>query len=137
MKSHPKESDPKIPTNQNFGFTFAGVFFAFAIYKYYRSGQISIVLCAASMIMVLITLVAPSILRVPNLLWAKFGMLLHKIVSPIMMGLIFFVIVTPMGLWMRARGKDPMNRKWKQDQLSYWAMRDHRLDSLSNMKNQF
>jgi len=137
MKSLSVKSDLKIPTNQNFGFTFAGVFSVIAIFGYYKSGQISILLCAASLAMLLITLVAPSILKGPNLLWAKFGMLLHKIVSPVMMGLIFFVVVTPMGLVMRAWGKDPMHRKWNSDQTSYWVMRDRQADLLSDMENQF
>lgn len=75
-------------------------------------------------------------LRPLNRLWLKFGDLLHKIISPLVMGIIFFFIVTPIGLLMRLCGKDPMRMKLEPDSDSYWIERDDQT-AANDMTKQF
>ena len=82
-------------------------------------------------------LIRPAILAPLNLLWFKFGMLLHKIVNPIVMGLLFFVTVTPIALIMRLAGKDPLRQKFDQAAPTYWIDRAPNELTAESMKNQF
>ena len=83
-----------------------------------------------------LTLVRPSVLAPLNRLWMKFGLLLHRIISPLVMGMLFFVVVTPVGVLMRATGKDPMNRRREPDADSYWIVREPGPEP-ETMKQQF
>ena len=76
----------------------------------------------------------PKTLIVPNKLWFKLGMLLGAIVSPIIMGVIFFLTVTPIGIIMRLFGKDVLNQRIEKSAKSYWIKRK---EPMSSMKNQF
>jgi hypothetical protein len=80
---------------------------------------------------------APELLAPLNTLWFKFGMLLSKIMSPIVMGILFFVTVTPTGLFMRARGKDLLRQKLDPDAETYWIEVDPEQAALMSMKKQF
>jgi len=72
-----------------------------------------------------------------NKLWFHFGLLLHKIVSPLVMGLLFFVTVTPIGLLMRTLGKTPLKLEFDKDADSYWILRDPPGPAPDTMKRQF
>ena len=80
---------------------------------------------------------APKLLAPLNRLWFRFGMLLSRIVSPIVMGILFFVTVTPTGLIMRARGKDLLRQKMDPDADTYWIEVDPEMAAQSSMKKQF
>ena len=82
-------------------------------------------------------LIAPKILNPLNQVWFRFGMLLHKIVNPLVMGLLFFITVTPIAVIMRMMGKDPLNRKIDRDATTYWIERDPAGPEPDTMKNQF
>ena len=69
-----------------------------------------------------------------NKLWFKFGMILGAIVAPIVLGFIFFLVVTPIGLVMRIMGKDLLNKKYDKKKNTYWINRDK---NMSSMKKQF
>jgi len=84
-----------------------------------------------------VALIRPGILRPLNVLWFRFGLLLHKVVSPIVLGLIFYVAVTPVGLTMRAFGKDPLKLKFDRTAPSYWIDRTPPGPDPETMKNQF
>ena len=79
----------------------------------------------------------PIFLRPLNIVWFKFGMLLYKVVNPITMGMLFYFTVVPMGLVMRAMGKDPLNRKPNPALASYWIERTPHGPEPQSMKNQF
>ena len=84
-----------------------------------------------------ITLIAPRLLRPLNLIWFKFGLLLHKIVNPIIMGLLFVFTIIPMALVFRLIGKDPLDRKFDPDSDTYWIRREPSGPAPESMKNQF
>ena len=69
-----------------------------------------------------------------NKIWFKFGIFLGRIISPLIMGLIFFLVVTPIGIFMRILGKDLINLKFKKNVKSYWI---EKTGPKSKMKNQF
>ena len=91
----------------------------------------------AGALFLLAGLVFPRVLTPVNFVWTKFGMLLHCIVSPIILGIIFFIVVTPVGLLMRLTGKDPMDRKFDPEAKTYWIDRDPPGPAPESMKNQF
>ena len=82
-------------------------------------------------------LLCPAALKLFNRLWLKFRLLLHKVVNPIVMALVFFGAVLPTGLIMRALGKDPLRLKWQPDANSYWIDRSPPGPAPKSMKDQF
>ena len=86
-----------------------------------------------SLILLIVTIIKPNLFTFPNKLWIQFGMLLGKIISPIVMSLVFFFVVTPTGILMRIlTKKDVMGLK--REAHSYWINRENKINS---MKNQF
>jgi len=85
----------------------------------------------------LVALLAPRLLRPLNQAWFRFGMLLHRVVSPLVMGLLFFVTVTPIGLLMRLTGKDPLRLRFDPAADSYWIDREPPGPPPDSMRNQF
>jgi len=123
----------KISSNQSFGVVFFVVFLLIALYPITYSGDIRIWSLIISLIFIILGLLNSKILTPLNKLWFKFGIFLGKIVSPLIMGVIFFFVVTPIGLIMRMLGKDVLNLKQNKDK-SYWIEKN---GPKSKMKNQF
>ena len=123
----------KISSNRNFGIVFFVVFLLIAIYPLSYNGEIRTWSIVVSFIFLILGLLKSKILTPLNKLWIKFGILLGMIFSPLIMGIIFFVIVTPIGLLMRLMGKDPLNLKYNLHK-SYWIENN---GPKSKMKNQF
>tara|TARA_E500000178_G_scaffold315321_1_gene334231 strand:+ start:921 stop:1289 length:369 start_codon:yes stop_codon:yes gene_type:complete len=120
-------------TNRSFGIVFFIVFFIIAIFPLKNDGDIRIWSLVISVIFLLLGLSNSKILTPLNRLWSKFGILLGKIMSPLIMGLIFFLVVTPIGLIMRMLRKDLLNLKFNTNG-SYWI---EKKGPKSIMKNQF
>jgi len=87
--------------------------------------------------LVILSLGRPRILRPFNRIWLAVGALLHKVVSPVVMGLIFFLVVTPIGWFMRLACKDVLALQRRPDLKSYWIKRQLSQPSADSMKNQF
>ena len=125
--------DIKISSNRSFGIVFFVVFFLVAIYPLIHNEEIRIWSLIISIIFLILGLINSRILNPLNKLWFKFGIFLGKIVSPIIMGIIFFLVVTPIGFIMRILGKDLLNLKFNRNK-SYWI---EKTGPKSKMKNQF
>ena len=125
--------DIKIGSNRNFGIVFFIVFLIIALYPLTYGGEIRIWSSIISLIFLVLGLLNSKILAPLNKLWFKFGIFLGKIISPLIMGIIFFLVVTPIGLLMRLLGKDLLNLKYNNNK-SYWVKKD---GPKSKMKNQF
>ena len=125
--------DIKISSNRSFGIVFFVVFFLIALYPLIHNEEIRIWSLIISIIFLILGLINSRILNPLNKLWFKFGILLGKIVSPIIMGIIFFLVVTPIGFIMRILGKDLLNLKFNRNK-SYWI---EKTGPKSKMKNQF
>ena len=120
-------------SNKSFGFVFFFVFLFIAIYPLINEGNLRIWSLIISLIFLILGLFNSKILTPLNKIWFKFGIFLGKIVSPIIMMFIFFLVVTPIGLIMRAFKKDLLNMKFNDDK-SYWIENS---GLKSKMKNQF
>ena len=125
--------DVKISSNRSFGIVFFIVFLLIALYPLIYSEEIRIWSVIISIIFLVLGLLKSKILTPLNKLWFKFGILLGKVISPLIMGIIFFLVVTPIGLIMRLLGKDLLNLK-SSDTKSYWIEKS---GQKSKMKNQF
>ena len=125
--------DDKISSNRSFGIVFFLVFLIIAIYPLSNSGDVRLWSVITSIIFLVLGLLNSKILTSLNILWFKFGIFLGKIMSPLIMGIIFFLVVTPIGLIMRLFRKDILNLKYNKNQ-SYWIEKN---GPKSKMKNQF
>ena len=123
----------KISSNRSFGIVFFIFFLIISIIPLFKNGDIRIWSIAFSMVFLILGLLNSKILTPLNKLWFKFGILLGTIVSPIVMGIVFFIVVTPISLIMKILGKDILNLKKNKNQ-SYWV---NKSEPNSKMKNQF
>ena len=126
-------ADVKIGSNRSFGIVFFIVFLLISIYPLINNESIRIWSLVVSLIFLFLSIINSNFLLPLNKLWFKFGIFLGKIISPIIMGIIFFSVVTPIGLIMRLFGKDVLNLKLS-DYKSYWIKKT---GPKSKMKNQF
>tara|TARA_B100001057_G_scaffold208591_1_gene209285 strand:- start:187 stop:570 length:384 start_codon:yes stop_codon:yes gene_type:complete len=125
--------DIKISSNRNFGIVFFLVFLFISLYPLLNDKTIQIWSLIVSLIFLILGLTNSKILSPLNKLWFKFGIFLGKIISPLVMGIIFFFVVTPIGLFMKIFKKDLLNLKFNNDK-SYWIKKT---EPKSKMKNQF
>tara|TARA_Y200000002_G_scaffold38661_1_gene28233 strand:+ start:248 stop:631 length:384 start_codon:yes stop_codon:yes gene_type:complete len=125
--------DVQISSNRNFGIVFFIVFLLIALYPLIYNGEIRLWSLVISIIFLILGLINSKILTPLNKIWFKFGIFLGKTVSPLIMGVIFFFVVTPTGLLMKIFRKDILNLKKKENK-SYWIEKD---GPKSKMKNQF
>ena len=123
----------KLPTNRNFGIVFSVVFLLIALWPLLKQNDVRIWSLIISIIFLILGLLNSNILLPLNKFWFKFGILLGNIVAPIVMGIVYFLVVTPTGLIMRMLRKDLLNLK-KNNKNTYWIDKDN---SNSNLKNQF
>jgi len=123
----------KIGSNRSFGIVFSIVFLIIALYPLINDDNIRIWSILLSLIFFILGLLNSKILSPLNRIWFKFGIILGGIVSPIIMGLVFFLVVTPISLILRLFKKDTLNLK-KNNSMTYWIKK---LDKKSKMKNQF
>ena len=125
--------DIKIGSNRSFGLVFFVVFLLISIYPFLKDENIRIWSLIISFIFLILGLLNSNLLSPLNKLWFKFGLLLGKIISPIIMGIIYFLIVTPIAIIMRLFKKDLLNLKFKKNN-TYWIDKS---GPKSKMKNQF
>ena len=125
--------DIKIGSNKSFGIVFFFVFLLIGLYPLTYSEEVRVLSIIISLFFLVTGLLNSKILTPLNKIWFKFGLFLGKIISPIIMGIIFFLVVTPIGLIMRLLGKDVLNLKYNKNK-SYWIEKN---EPKSKMKNQF
>ena len=127
------DKNTKLPTNKNFGIVFSVIFLIISLFPLINDGSLRIWSLIVSTIFLFLGLTNSKILTPLNKIWFKFGLLLGRTVSPVIMGVIFFLVVTPTAFIMRLVGKDLLNLKFSKDK-SYWIKKT---GPKSNMKNQF
>jgi hypothetical protein len=132
-----RDETVKGSSDRAFGFVFTVLFLVLALFPLIGDGNVRVWSLIVAAAVLAIALIRPSLLAPFNLAWMKFGLLLHKITNPIIMGLIFFLAVTPTALIMRAMGKDPLHRKFDPSAQSYWIERDPPGPEPETMKQQF
>lgn len=129
--------DVKIGSERSFGIVFGVVFSVVGAWPLLRGDQPRFWSLALAIGFLSAALLWPSVLAPLNRLWFKFGILLSKITTPIVMGLLFVVAVVPTALVMRLRRKDLLNLRFQPEARSYWILRDPPGPMPETMKNQF
>jgi hypothetical protein len=122
----------KSKDNITFGILFFIFFLIIGLYPLKSDEAIKVWSVVLALVLLIITIVKPNLFTFLNKLWIKFGILLGKIISPIVMGLVFFFVVTPIGILVRVLKKDVMGLK--RGESSYWINRE---DKVQAMKKQF
>lgn len=133
--------DVKVGSERSFGLVFAAVFALVALWPLFvhanEEGTLRFwALCVAGFFAIT-ALTMPSFLAPLNRLWFRFGLLLHKIVNPLVMGFLFFLTVTPIAMLMRIFSKRPLDLRFKDEATSYWIDRTPPGPSPESMKKQF
>jgi len=121
-------------SEKGFGVVFAIVFVLIGLYPLVHGGRVRLWALVAAFILLALAFLAPKALSVPNKLWFKLGMVLGAIIAPIVMALVYFTTVAPIGLIIRLTGKDLLREKLDKSAKSYWIERDQPVGS---MKDQF
>jgi hypothetical protein len=129
-----KNQNIKLPSNRSFGIVFFIFFLIIALWPLKSGLDIRIMPLIISIIFLILGLFNSNLLKPLNFLWMKFGLMLGKFISPIIMALIYYLTVVPTGLIFKILNKNLLNIKKKNSQKSYWI---NKKESQSTMKNQF
>ena len=124
----------RMSSNRSFGLLFFIVFFIISLWPLKSHGDLKLWAFALSLIFLCLGILNSKILNPLNKLWFKFGILLGSVVSPIVLGIVFFVVVTPLGIIMRILNKDLLKLKMYKNINTYWINREK---EKSSMKKQF
>ncbi len=122
-ESYERSEDVRGSSDRSFGIVFAVVFGVIGLLPLAFGGGARLWSLGVGAAFLLVALAMPSILAPLNRLWLRFGLLLHRIVSPLVLGIMFFLVITPMGLVMRAFGKDLLRLRFDKAAPSYWIAR--------------
>lgn len=132
-----RQDAPKSGSERGFGIVFAVVFTVIGLWPLLDGGEPRVWTMIPAVGFLAAGLFAPGLLKPLNRAWYLFGLLLHKIVNPLIMGLLFFLTVTPIALIMRAMGKDPLHRAFDRQAASYWIERKPPGPAPESMRQQF
>jgi hypothetical protein len=124
-------------SDRSFGIVMAAAFAVISLLNWWRDGHSWPWTGGIAILFLTAALFYPAVLKPFNRLWLKLGLLLHKVVNPIVMALVFFGTVLPTGLIMRALGKDPLGLKRQPNAKSYWIERRPSGPTPESMKDQF
>ena len=127
----------KTSSDRSFGLIFGGFFALLGGLSLSAGGTRWVLWFGLSIAFVIIAWTAPGLLTPLNRLWTKFGLLLHTIVSPVIVALLFYGCIMPTGLLMRLFGKDPLRRLFEPEAASYWLVRNPPGPTPESFKNQF
>lgn len=134
-ESYTERTDVKSGSERSFGLVFSAVFAVVALWPLLDGGGVRVWAAIAAVVFVLAALVYPAVLKPLNFVWFKFGLLLHKIVNPIIMGMLFYLTIMPIGLIMRLSGKDILNLRIDKAARTYWIKRES--PEPNSLRNQF
>jgi hypothetical protein len=120
----------ELPSNKKFGYLFSAIFFVSSFYFFYFYNKISgYLFLSLSLIFIIISIVKPILLLPLNKLWMQIGLFLGKIVSPIILGIIFYCLITPYSIVLKFMGRDELKLKIKKKN-SYWLKRNDSLNKI-------
>ena len=125
------------PSERSFGVVFSVVFLIIAVQPMLSGQKVRLWSIVVASIFLILAFFVPRVLVPANRLWMKFGMLLHAIVSPIALSILFYLVVTPTGLLMKLFGKDPLRLHFDPIADSYWIKREPPGPAADSLKNQF
>ena len=127
----------KVSSNRSFGMVFTLVFLVVGIWQISAEKSLGWYFFASAILFFIVAITFPSLLGPFNRAWFKFGLLLGQAVNPVILGLVFFLVVTPIGVFRRLLGKDSLHLKPKPNLKSYWIDRNPQGIKLGSMTKQF
>lgn len=136
-EDYSRETEIEGSSNRSFGTVFAIAFMVVGIWPLLTGNGIRIWSILAAAAILGIALAAPHWLTIPNRLWTKLGLMLSRVVSPIVTAIFFYAVLSPYGIAMRFFRKDPLRLKFERDVPTYWISRDPPGPGPKTMKNQF
>ena len=136
-ESYERREEVKGSSERSFGIVFAVVFAVIGLLPLIHAGAVRLWSLAVGAAFLLCAYALPSVLAPLNRLWLRFGLLLHRIVSPLVLGIMFYLVITPIGLLMRALGKDPLRLRFDRHAASYWIDRVPPGPEPESLKDQF
>jgi hypothetical protein len=107
-------------TEKTFGIVFAIFFLIVGLFSIFNEGKLLFIWFFISLIFLLLGIFFPKTLKQLNIIWLKFGLILHSVTSPVILGVMFFLVITPIGLIMRFLGRRPLSLKNSNSLNSYW-----------------
>jgi hypothetical protein len=131
-----REATTRGPSDRSFGWVFTLVFLFFGLWPIHHGKPIRPLVLALGGALLLVTLIRPSLLHRPNQIWTKCGILLGKLVNPIIAAVLFYLVFTPMAVILRWMGKDLLALAYDPDIKSYWSQRNSSTVK-SSMADQF
>ncbi|PDT50455.1 hypothetical protein [Sinorhizobium fredii] len=134
------EHAPEGPSNRSFGNTVGGILLAFVLARWLITGSLSFLLIGFAIIggvLVILAFVSPDWLSLPNRLWTSLGLLLFRVVNPVVMLAIYITTFVPIGLLLRLRGHDPLGVSFDRSAGTYWKTRPPHEPEPATMRNQF
>ncbi len=134
LDSH--HAEPEEGSDRGFGLTVGGIIAAIGVFLWYRGADVGVWLAGMGLALVAAGIVAPRILHPLNVAWARLGILLGRIVAPIVMLLVYAISIVPIGLLLRAFGKDLLRLR-RSEAPSYWILRDPPGPAPESLKDQF
>lgn len=127
----------ELPSNQKFGYFFSVILFITAIYFFYiESIKLCLIFFSISLTFLTVTILRPQLLRYLNISWMFIGYLIGLIVSPIVLGLIFYLLITPLSIFLKLINRDELELKEAKNK-SFWKPRNNILDSIRAFRKQF
>ena len=132
-----REEHSEGSSDRSFGFVFAAVFVLVALMPLIHGHAVRWWSASLAVLFALVAWMQPALLSHLNKGWTRFGLLLGAVVSPIALGVLFFLVITPIGLLMRLTGKDPLRLKFERSDESYWIRREPPGPKPDSLTNQF
>lgn len=136
-EDYSREEHIKGSTDRGFGLVFAGFFALTSVLSFWKGGVGWHWMAPLAAVFLIAAYTVPRVLAPLNKLWTKLGLLIYKVMNPIVLGLLFFVTIMPIGLLMRAMGKDFLRMKIDRNAKSYWIERTPPGPPPKSMRNQF
>jgi hypothetical protein len=137
LETSRSSNQQKPGSDRNFGMVFFAAFFVIALWPAVWGGSARLWAVPVAVVFGVVALVKPGLLRPLNQIWFRFGLLLHAIVSPIALGLVFALTVVPIGFMIRLLRKDVLSLTPHAEPSSYWISRDKKSSTPDSMRNQF
>ncbi|MCA1405015.1 hypothetical protein I6F26_08535 [Ensifer sp. IC3342] len=134
------ENTPEGPSNRSFGYTVGGILFCIALLRWWLAEHVTpltIALGSVGIALVVLAYLAPHTLTTANRLWTKLGLLLFKVINPVVMLLIYVTTFIPIGVLMRLRGHDPLAAAFDRSASTYWKTRPPNEPTPATMRNQY
>jgi hypothetical protein len=134
-----RHDEVKSGTDRSFGLTVGGILLLIAAARTYFHGLgwVQYGMAGVGVVLILLGLVAPASLRGLHRAWVKLGLIMFRVVNPVVLGLIYAVVIVPVGFLMRVTGRDPLRRKFDAQAESYWIVREPPGPAPESMTNQF